>query len=480
MVLMSYWRSKSEELKSKAEQQQRQRLREKQEQTVQAKTINSTRRRQKKGKGDVGSQHQQESFDAHEGWSTNYANRDSSRKHERGKDTGMAAQRSKRKPEKQQTTILWTRKQQQELLEAQLAQLEIDSQPTTDSNSSFNSDETCECEHGLASYDYDDYVSVHDFVKDFVEAYNHSISERNSLGESFIAAYRVSKEQYAHLWKDTETLGMVVSYLSAWGTNHLLNADHWNACSFAMFANVFQQYAAILLKSQSTIDWKLIKELNEADEDTLTSFFRGHIPCSCLDGSKKKIKCSELMVEPVDETSSICSELEAEEEKVITLLEGMEEECRVELGTMMSADEEPSELLVDDDENFNAIWDDDDDDVECTMTSDEEHGDLLEAEEEECTEEESLASMRSEEDENQPSICDLLEAANSIRKGEDSIEEQQRMKKYDEALEGVCRLLVEVGGKKYSVEEQRRVTKYEDALADVCRILVEVVGKKST
>ena len=162
---MSYWRSKSEELKSKAEQQQRQRLREKQEQTVQEKTINSTRRRQKNGKSDVGVQHQkqqQELFDAHEGWSTstNYDNRASSRKHKRGKDTGMAAQRSKRKPEKQQTKILWTRKQQQELLEAQLAQLEIDSQPTTDSNSSFNSDETCECEHGLASYDYDDYVSV--------------------------------------------------------------------------------------------------------------------------------------------------------------------------------------------------------------------------------------------------------------------------------------------------------------------------------
>lgn len=467
MVLMSYWRSKSEELKSKAEQQQRQRLRGKQEQTVQAKTVNnSTRRRQKNGKGGLCFQHQQqqqEMFDAHEGWSTNYDVhvRDSPRKHNRGKDNGMAVQTFKRQPEKQHTTIVWTRKQQRELLDAQLAQLEIDSQPTTDSNSSFNSDETCECEHGLASYDYDDYVSVHDFVKDFVEAYNHSISERNSLGESFIAAYRVSKEEYAHLWKDTETLDMVVSYLSAWGTDHLLNADHWNACSFAMFANVFQQYSAILLKSQSAIDWKLIKELNDADDDTLASFFRGHIPCSCLDGSTKKTKCRELIVEPVDETPSI----------------------RAELASMMSADEELSELLdADDDEHFNAIWDDDDDDddVECTVTSDEERGDLLEAEEEDCTEEESLASMCSEEDENQATICDLLEAANSIRKGEDSIEEKKRMKKYDEALEGVCRLLVEVGGKKYSVEEQRRVTKYEDTLADVCRLLVEVVGKKSS
>ena len=206
---MKYWiKSKSEELKSKAEQQQaaaaaaveqQQRLLETKIAQVKADKPTKRRHRKDKDKSYTAQQRQEEVLQApHVGWSRTDGDdksSSSSRKHKRKKDKGKEAHRSKRKEKQQQQAAM---QQQQELLEAQLAQLEIDSQPTTASNSTYNTEE---CEHGLALYDYDDYVSVHDFVKDFVDAYNDSISLGDGLGQSLIAAYHATKEEYANLWK---------------------------------------------------------------------------------------------------------------------------------------------------------------------------------------------------------------------------------------------------------------------------------------
>ena len=196
-------------------------------------------------------------------------------------------------------------KQQQKLLELQLAQLEIDSQPTTESNSTVGG---CEFDHGLAFYDYDDYVSVHDFVKDFVKAYNDSICQGCFLGTSLIAAYHATKKKFAKEWKDATKLHMIVSYLSAWGTDHVLSGDYSVACSFAVFANVFEQYAAVLEKNQLAMDLKAAENLSDANHHTLIRFFRKHIPCSCLDVIHEEEKCSaKLLSMNADETLSTCS-----------------------------------------------------------------------------------------------------------------------------------------------------------------------------
>ena len=215
--------------------------------------------------------------------------------------------------------------------------------------------------------------------------------------------------------KDFKKMNMIVSYLSAWGTDYIINGDPWNACSFAVFSNVFKQYAAILLKTQSAMDWNAVKELNEADEDTLINFFREHIPCSCLDDADEKGRYyDEFTVKPANE--KLCAQLEAEEEKICALLEAEEEECRAELSSL-SADEE--DQLEAEEEKICA---------------------LLEAEEAKCRAE-LLALIRA--DEKQLSVCDVLQLVTT-----------------------------------FSANHQRRIKKYEDALADVCRVLVKDVGKK--
>jgi hypothetical protein len=75
------------------------------------------------------------------------------------------------------------------------------------------------------------------------------------------------------------------------GTDHILNGCDVDAAQGASFAYYFYQHIAVYLeKTQPEIKWHRITDYSSCDPHTLLSFYRKHIPCSCLDEMYEEVK----------------------------------------------------------------------------------------------------------------------------------------------------------------------------------------------
>ena len=165
--------------------------------------------------------------------------------------------------------------QEQMALEVQMQRLTIDN--------------NLMCRHG-----FDGDERCREFTTAFQEAFTQCIFADKNIVSSYIAAMKATQEKFATVWKDATNKGLrqAVSCYVADGTQLVLDGNDPGAHAkfIASFAYYFEQCIAIHEKTQPTIKWQQIVELQFTDQHTLVSFFRKRIPCKCLDEKYEKVK----------------------------------------------------------------------------------------------------------------------------------------------------------------------------------------------
>ena len=182
-------------------------------------------------------------------------------------------------------------KKKQESIEAQIAQLKIDSSPMPmspeESNSSNGDAKKKKCLHGFKLND----AICQRFVKDFVESLMPSIEREEHLADAFKIGSEATAEKFStSVLINTSRLEKIVASFLYKGTQRYLDGDMTNACLNASIACYFQQNISVLLGNTHYIDTQLIYELHSADPHTLVSYLKRRIPCTCLDTRYKEVK----------------------------------------------------------------------------------------------------------------------------------------------------------------------------------------------
>ncbi len=94
-----------------------------------------------------------------------------------------------------------------------------------------------------------------------------------------------------NIWRDVKQLKHVVSCCVAHAVQYILDGDYDDARLLASFVYFFEQrMKAHLEKTQPTVKFHLIEELQLCDLNTLISFFKKRIPCQCLDKKYAEVK----------------------------------------------------------------------------------------------------------------------------------------------------------------------------------------------
>ena len=158
---------------------------------------------------------------------------------------------------------------------------------------------TAKCHHGLLlsfpseSCEDEAYPirSVSDNLENCKQFLQRFVQVFDEVGSDFLAAYHVTKEEYADLWDNPDKMKLIISFLITSGTSKVLEGQTNFARKYASLANYFEQYLEVeLLNKRLYPNWPKMKELYYADEHTLVSFLRNRIPCSCLDEKYEEVK----------------------------------------------------------------------------------------------------------------------------------------------------------------------------------------------
>jgi len=115
------------------------------------------------------------------------------------------------------------------------------------------------------------------------------------LGETFTSAFEATMAKFPEEWKDASKIGLVVTHWVAEGTQCLLDGDIEKACNYASSAYFIQDVFSFLNGTKATPNCARVQELVDADEHTLVSFLKKHIPCCCLDEKYKEVKSTTKM-----------------------------------------------------------------------------------------------------------------------------------------------------------------------------------------
>ena len=193
-----------------------------------------------------------------------------SRKKVKGK-ARKAAKEAKAK-EGESEAVISANQRHEESLEAMMQQLMISSS---------------KCTHGSCPFSGDMHI-----CSNFIDAFTTDVfvnSNTDILAESFSSAFHATKEKYADVY--ASKLETVISMLLFLGTQLLLDGNNGIAQLYAEVACYFNEFVAVSYrKTKATLSWTKIGELNGGDDHTLVSFYRKHIPCSCLDEKYKDVK----------------------------------------------------------------------------------------------------------------------------------------------------------------------------------------------
>ena len=181
--------------------------------------------------------------------------------------------------------------QEQKALEAQMQQLTMDELWG-------ESGAVQECLHGF-EVDHEQKRCVA-FIEAFRRGYNE---EFDSGGKNMVPCFGAGLEATEALKFTDNGMDKVVSRLLCEGAQNILDGDDRQARVEASFALYFEQFIAVYIeKTQPSINWHGVAELQFSDLHTLVKFLRKKIPCNCLDKKYNEVKSMTKM--------GLCSNLE--------------------------------------------------------------------------------------------------------------------------------------------------------------------------
>jgi hypothetical protein len=190
-------------------------------------------------------------------------------------------------------------KKRQEIIEAQIEQLDIHSLPLPvpqmEKGNNNYAIKKC-CSHGFKLHD----VICQRFVKEFLALFTAAIeSDDNDDDDDEVAhcytklALEATAAKYSSsIFTNKSRLEKIASYFVCKGTQLYLDGEMTTACLHACLACYFEQSVSMIVhyNTPTSIDAQMMYELQLADEHTLVSFFRRRITCKCLDTKYKQVK----------------------------------------------------------------------------------------------------------------------------------------------------------------------------------------------
>ena len=153
------------------------------------------------------------------------------------------------------------------------------------------------CVHGYAIGNYPEKGFYQEFNKTFIGGFNNVTYQtmQYRLGEHFTSAFRATSAKFPEEWKDESKIELVASNWVANGTTSLLHGETDTARTYAAYAFFIQKYFSVMNGSTFVPFSAKVEDLFYADEHTLVSFLRKHIPCSCLDKKYKEVRSTAKM-----------------------------------------------------------------------------------------------------------------------------------------------------------------------------------------
>ena len=146
------------------------------------------------------------------------------------------------------------------------------------------------CQHGLVNLSAEE----EKICLEFINAYIATLNSREDIAEGFFAAFHATKDKYFDVY--LSKLDEVISIILNNGAQLILEGDNDCAQQYASIACYFEEWIAVNVhKNQATLRWAKIIELESADDNTLVSYYRKRIPCSCLDEKYKEVKSVKKM-----------------------------------------------------------------------------------------------------------------------------------------------------------------------------------------
>ena len=146
------------------------------------------------------------------------------------------------------------------------------------------------CSHGCPSLSAGEAKTSEDFIDAFLEAFFSKVD----MVDGFEAATDTTKEVYGEIY--ASKLDAIISIFLYNGTDNILDGNNKAAQQFASLAAYFEEYNAYeVCKTKARINYSKVIELERADGNTLVSYYRKRIPCSCLDEKYKKVKSLKKM-----------------------------------------------------------------------------------------------------------------------------------------------------------------------------------------
>ena len=201
-----------------------------------------------------------------------------SRKKAKGKARKAAKDKeAKAAKEESQAVVEVAANQQNESIEAQLQGLMI------------NSETPKLCKHGCPPRSPEEEICF-----EFINAFMTAFLSQDDLVGSFTTAYNATIDKYADVYYSM--LNTVTSMLLACGTQLIIDDDNHAAALFACLASYFEEWIALCYRETKGVP-SLTKafELSGADDNTLVSYCRKRISCSCLDEKYKEVKSVKKM-----------------------------------------------------------------------------------------------------------------------------------------------------------------------------------------
>jgi len=179
------------------------------------------------------------------------------------------------------------RKEEQDLLEAQMQRLTINDLLR-------ESGAVQQCRHGFELEGHEERLCL-EFAKRFQMEYQYHMNnvENNMLPCVNAAIDALQKEEkFAEILNDTANMRNIVSYFVANGTQRILNGKDHIVSVNVFFAYILEQYiAASWEKTKPRVSWlRRAAELQCCDMHILVSYLKKRIPCKCLDGKYKEVK----------------------------------------------------------------------------------------------------------------------------------------------------------------------------------------------
>ena len=173
--------------------------------------------------------------------------------------------------------------------EAQSSQLQIGNDAPIADNDALT------CRHGLIplSLSLPADKTCTEFVIALKKSYYEAGKNDPRPASCLIDAENSTKVEFAEVWKDTAMMELAMSCFLCFGTETMLNGDHYCARETATLTRYLEQRIAMELhKTQVVINLAKIEELAlcSTDDHTLVKFYRRRIPCSCLEKKYEEVK----------------------------------------------------------------------------------------------------------------------------------------------------------------------------------------------